>query len=72
MKNNFLILKNKYKKINKNKHINHILLQNNYSDLCMNFFADKYNTLVEQKLAQDSVIVSLEAENLFVDWLNKE
>lgn len=72
MKNDVSKLKSEYQKINKNKQINHIVLKVDYDDLCMNFFGDKYNTLVTQKLAQESSIIALESENLYVNWLNKE
>ena len=69
MKNNLI---EDYKKINKNKQINHIVLQTNYDDLCMKFFADKYNTLLAQNIAQQSCNMALQCEDLYVDWLNKE
>ena len=72
MKNDFLNLKNEYQKINKNKQLNHIVLQNNYNDLCMKFFADKYNTICSQQLAEDGCMVAIESEDVFVNWLNKE
>lgn len=72
MKNDVLKLKNQYKKFNKKRQTNHIKVQDNYSQLCMEFFADKYNTLIMQNIAQQSCNVALQSESVFVSWLNKE
>ena len=72
MKNDFLNLKNEYQKINKKISINHRIVEDNYKQLCMNFFYDKYNTFVTQKLAEETCALAIESEHIYVDWLNKE
>ena len=72
MKSDFLNLKNEYEQINKNDQINHTILKDNYDNLCMKYFSNKYNTLKAQKLANDSSFLARESEDIYVNWLNKE
>ena len=72
MKSDFLNLKNEYEQINKNDQINHTILKDNYDNLCMKYFSNKYNTLKAQKLADESILLAIESENIYVNWLIKE
>ena len=72
MISDFLNLKNEYEQINKNDQINHTILKDNYDNLCMKYFSNKYNTLKAQKLANETILLALESEDIYVNWLNKE
>jgi hypothetical protein len=57
---------------NKNASLDHRILENNYVDLCIYYYGNQYNITKSKEMAEDSMSVAIESEDLFVDWLNKE
>ena len=66
-------MNDEYKKVvdfNKFRSFYHTMNIDDYKINYKNFFDDEDNFLFEQNLATESF--DLEAEDIFVDWLNKE